>query len=130
MNYYEILEVSTNSDEDTIKSAFRRLARRYHPDVGEGSSCERFREITEAYETLMDPCRRTAYDRSLTAIPIPVRVAQRAEPIRRWGSVPEPMRADEEIAFGFTFEAAALLEQLLQVFEDDWLFSWSFDRRL
>src|SRR2546430_12275051 len=54
MNYYEVLCVPDNSDDGTIRSAFRRLARRYHPDVGTGSSPEKFRELAEAYETLID----------------------------------------------------------------------------
>ncbi len=48
-----------------MRRAFRKLAKRYHPDAGEGSSPARFREIAEAYETLGDPDRRRAYDRSL-----------------------------------------------------------------
>src|SRR5206468_4948205 len=54
MNYYEVLCVPHNSDDGTIRSAFRRLARCYHPDVGTGSSPEKFRELAEAYETLID----------------------------------------------------------------------------
>jgi len=54
MNYYEVLCVPDNSDDGTIRSAFRRLARRYHPDAGTGSSPEKSRELAEAYETLID----------------------------------------------------------------------------
>jgi curved DNA-binding protein CbpA len=65
MNYYILLGVAQDADADTIRSAFRGLARRYHPDAGVGSSAERFREILTAYETLNDPDRRGRYDRSL-----------------------------------------------------------------
>ncbi len=65
MDYYAVLGISKEADQAAVRRAFRKLARRYHPDMGEGSSSDRFREITEAYETLSDPVRRRAYDRSL-----------------------------------------------------------------
>ena len=65
MNYYLLLGVPQDADADTVRSAFRVLARRYHPDAGEGSSAERFREVLAAYETLNDPTRRWHYDRAL-----------------------------------------------------------------
>jgi curved DNA-binding protein CbpA len=129
MNYYEVLGVPTDADEEAIRSAFRRLARRYHPDAGEGSSSDRFREITEAYETLMDPARRKDYDRSLAGVPIPVRVFARGQRSRRrWEAAPEPLRTEDAFAFNIAFEVDSLFEQLLGAFENDWLFDWSFDR--
>jgi len=65
MTYYEILGVAPDADGDTIRSAFRALARRYHPDTGAGSSAERFRKITEASGPLIAVSRRSDYDRSL-----------------------------------------------------------------
>jgi curved DNA-binding protein len=65
MNYYLLLGVPQDADAETIRSAFRVLARRYHPDAGEGSSADRFREVLVAYETLNDPTRRLCYDRTL-----------------------------------------------------------------
>ena len=67
MNYYLILGVARDADADTIRSAFRALARRYHPDAGDGSSAERFLQIAKAYETLGDPVSRARYDRTLSA---------------------------------------------------------------
>jgi curved DNA-binding protein CbpA len=65
MNHYAVLGIPIDADDLAIRSAFRELARRYHPDAGEGSSSEKFRRIVEAYETLTDPKRRSSYDRSL-----------------------------------------------------------------
>jgi DnaJ-class molecular chaperone len=62
-DYYRILGVERSADEKTIKSAYRKLARKYHPDVAKGKDAgERFREITEAYEVLSDPEKRRRYD--------------------------------------------------------------------
>lgn len=63
-DYYEILGVPQNASDDDLKSAFRRLARQYHPDVSnEPDAEEKFKEINEAYAVLSDAERRVAYDR-------------------------------------------------------------------
>ena len=63
-DYYRILGVDRNADTKTIKQAYRRLARKYHPDVnpGDKASEERFKEINEAHEVLSDPEKRKKYD--------------------------------------------------------------------
>ena len=67
MDYYVVLGIAEDADEETIRSAFRALARRYHPDLGPGSSPIEFQRAREAYETLADPERRRRYDRQLRA---------------------------------------------------------------
>lgn len=63
-DYYEVLGVPRDADENTIKSAYRKLARQYHPDVNKSEGAEeRFKEINEAYEVLSDANKRAAYDR-------------------------------------------------------------------
>jgi len=62
-DYYAILGVGLDSSADDIKRAYRKLARKYHPDVSkEANAEERFKEVGEAYETLKDPEKRAAYD--------------------------------------------------------------------
>jgi len=65
IDYYELLEVERGADDKTIKSSYRRLAMRYHPDKnpGCGDSEARFKQISEAYDCLKDPQKRAAYDR-------------------------------------------------------------------
>jgi curved DNA-binding protein len=62
-DYYKILGVERNAGEDEIKKAYRKLARKYHPDVSkETDAKEKFQEVSEAYETLRDKEKRAAYD--------------------------------------------------------------------
>lgn len=65
MDYYEILEISKNSDADTIKKAFRKLALKYHPDRNQGDkeAEEKFKSVNEAYQVLSDPEKKAIYDR-------------------------------------------------------------------
>lgn len=66
-DYYKILGVERTADQKAISQAFRRLARRYHPDVNPGNKDaeQRFKEINEAYQVLSDPQRRAKYDQIL-----------------------------------------------------------------
>jgi curved DNA-binding protein CbpA len=84
VDYYVVLGIGESASEETIRTAFRSLARRFHPDVGAGSSPAEFQRVREAYETLGDPERRRRYDRQLRAA--------RARPMTAAESiVPEPL---------------------------------------
>ena len=65
IDFYELLEVERSADDKTIKSSFRRLAMRFHPDKnpGDESAEDRFKQINAAYAVLSDPQKRAAYDR-------------------------------------------------------------------
>ena len=64
MNYYELLDVPHNATTDEIKQHYRKYARIHHPD--KGGDAEQFKQIQEAYETLMDPLKRHQYDIDLS----------------------------------------------------------------
>ena len=63
-DYYEVLGVARNADENTIKKAYRKLAKKYHPDTNAGNpqAEQKFKEITEAYSVLSDPEKKKMYD--------------------------------------------------------------------
>ena len=63
-DYYEVLGVNKNADAATIKKAYRKLAKKYHPDSNEGnaSAAEHFKEVNEAYDVLGDPKKKKMYD--------------------------------------------------------------------
>jgi curved DNA-binding protein len=62
-DYYQIMGVKRDVTQDEIKRAYRKLARKYHPDVSKEADAElRFKEVGEAYEVLKDPEKRAAYD--------------------------------------------------------------------
>ena len=65
IDYYELLEVSRDADGGAIKSAYRKLAMKYHPDRNQGckENEAKFKAISEAYDCLKDPQKRAAYDR-------------------------------------------------------------------
>lgn len=69
MDYYRILGVPEQADEEQIKQAYRREAKKYHPDLNpdDPAAEARFKEIVEAYETLGDSVKRKAYDRKQEA---------------------------------------------------------------
>ena len=62
-DYYKIMGVSQDASEKDIKMAYRKLARKYHPDISKESNAEeQFKEMGEAYEVLRDPAKRAEYD--------------------------------------------------------------------
>ena len=126
MNYYVVLGIAEDADSDAIRSAFRAVARRYHPDAGAGSSTDEFRRALDAYETLSDPDRRRLYDRDLRASR--VRATIIAEPIGS-RSVPEPLFTSRTVSFGFPNRRVAvtsrgvfdeLFDDLFGSITDDW----------
>lgn len=62
-DYYKTLGVAEDADTKAIKTAYRKLARKYHPDVSKESNAEaQFKEVSEAYEVLSDEAKRAEYD--------------------------------------------------------------------
>jgi curved DNA-binding protein CbpA len=130
MDYYVVLGIAEDADEETIRSAFRALARRYHPDVGAGSSPVEFQRAREAYETLADPERRRRYDlqlRSARARTIVVREVGISRPFA------EPLLSSRRSSFDVPgrwvrvtpssfFEE--LVEELFASFDDRWFRSF------
>jgi DnaJ-class molecular chaperone len=89
-NFYTILGVPRKATPDTIRTAYRDLAKRHHPDRGELAGACRFRDVVEAYEVLSDPERRRAHNEelgtaetsgSLAAKPIRTQSQREAEPL-------------------------------------------------
>lgn len=62
VDYYELLQVSPNADDDTIQRVFRHLAKKHHPDAAGGGDPQLFNRLLDAYRTLTDVQQRAAYD--------------------------------------------------------------------
>jgi DnaJ-class molecular chaperone len=111
-NYYVVLGVPWDAAPETIRSAFRRLARRYHPDRGDAANARAFREAAEAYDVLSDPGRRARYDRQFERVP---REATRtAEHVRR--PEPEPLISEPVSVTGRAEEIRPSVDALLDRF--------------
>jgi|SRR5690242_11129453 len=97
MDFYATLGVPKDAGPETIRDAYRMLARRYHPDRGAGSSPDKFRQVAEAFATLIDPGRRHQYDLTFSPVRRPV-MMRRVEPMTaRAGSV----RQEDPDVFGY-----------------------------
>src|SRR6266545_6889844 len=64
MDYYEALGIGREADAEEIRKAYRKLARKHHPDLnpGDKTSEDRFKKVTEAYDVLSDPKKKQMYD--------------------------------------------------------------------
>jgi curved DNA-binding protein CbpA len=130
MNYYVVLGVAEDADDNSIRSAFRTLARRYHPDAGTGSSTTEFQRAREAYETLGDPHRRRLYDRHLRGSR--VHVARISEPMLSRPKA-EPLFGSRVVSYGFPIRRVTVTPSTLVEQAFDELFAsvddWFWDRR-
>jgi DnaJ-class molecular chaperone len=119
MNYYETLGVPENASANAIRSAYRRLALRYHPDVSEIASAGEFCRVQEAYETLGESSRRRAYDLSLHPRSRPVHVT-----VIRGGTSflhPEPLVPPRNQFVHVSFvNLDQVFGHLIRWFEADW----------
>ena len=129
-NYYVVLGIAEDANGETIRSAFRALARRYHPDAGAGSSAVEFQRALEAYETLSDPGRRRLYDRHLRGSRVrPVMVT---EPVVS-RSTAEPLFGPRAVSFDFHYRRVTVTRSSLDEWFDELFASmhndWYWSRR-
>lgn len=71
-DYYRILQVHPEAEPEVIQAAYRRLARKYHPDASDGADDAAMQNLNEAYAVLSDPQQRATYDRAFAAQPPPL----------------------------------------------------------
>ena len=85
-DYYAILEISPTATQSEIKRSYRRLARKYHPDLNQQARDKHFKLLNEAYKTLGDPSQRATYDQ------------QRVLEAKRRKAAQEALRQQQELA--------------------------------
>jgi len=108
-DFYHILGVSQKADSAKIKKAYRRAAKKYHPDVSPKGE-ERFKEVQEAYETLSDPEKKAVYDREISKKAVPRPSSYNYSRPLRTG----PLRTGPSSLFDE-------IDQFLSAFEDFWM---------
>ena len=131
MTFYAILGIAPDAEEETIRTAYRALARQSHPDVGEGSSPEKFREVVDAYETLSDPERRRVYDMELGCRRTrsgAIKPFTPVEPLRGVGRTYAGGQAVFSRNLHLSSYLDAVFEELLVSLDDDTLFFGSRSR--
>jgi curved DNA-binding protein CbpA len=104
-SYYTVLRVPEDADPAAIRHAYRTLVRRFHPDAGIGSSAQKFREVTEAYDVLSDPQRRHEHDIDLAR--------SRAHSHVR----PEPLIPETPVRVVLRPAALGIDEQMVRMFQ-------------
>jgi curved DNA-binding protein CbpA len=104
-SYYTVLRVPEDADPAAIRHAYRTLVRRFHPDAGIGSSAQKFREVTEAYDVLSDPQRRHEHDLDLAR--------SRAHAHVR----PEPLIPETPVRVVLRPAALGIDEQIVRMFQ-------------
>jgi DnaJ-class molecular chaperone len=114
-SYYAVLHVPEDADAGVIRHAYRTLVRRYHPDAGIGSSPQKFRDATEAYDVLSDPQRRHEHDIDLARSRAHSHV--QPEPL-----IPEtPMHVQfRHSSFGVEDEIVRVFQMLDDIFGQTW----------
>ena len=128
MTFYAILGIPPDADEETIRTAYRALARQYHPDSGEGSSPEKFREVVDAYEILGDPERRHRYDLQLEHHRTRVGGIVPLTPVEPLRGVRHTYRGQQAVFsrdFHLSSYLDAVFDELLGSLDDDILFHGS-----
>jgi molecular chaperone DnaJ len=118
-SYFAILEVTSGATSDEVHSAYRRLAKEYHPDHYEGGS-DRFRQIQEAYSVLGDPSRRKAYEKRLSE---KVRVRKAPGPMPH--AQPEPLIPEQEAVDLGEISPVRSFERFTPPFDE--IFDWLWD---
>jgi curved DNA-binding protein CbpA len=112
-NCYAVLRIPEDADPAVIRHAYRTLVRRFHPDAGIGSSAQKFREVTEAYDVLSDPERRQDHDVDLARSRASFRV--RPELL-----IPETPRHIRPSAFGIDQEFVRMFQMMEEMLRQIW----------
>ena len=115
-NYFAILEITSNATPNEVHSAYRRLAKAFHPDHYRGGS-EPFKKIQEAYSILGNPIKRKAYEKKLTNVRV------RKTPVIRPKDAPEPLIPESSPADLGDISSVRSFETVSPTFDEvfDWL---------
>lgn len=107
-DYYKILGVARDAEPEVIKAAYRRLARKYHPDISREAHAElRFKEVGESYKVLKDPEARFAYDQSFAMPPYKASAASATQKSTRSTAQHASQKSTQSRSYGYEYREAS-----------------------
>ncbi|MGH7204546.1 MAG: J domain-containing protein, partial [Candidatus Levyibacteriota bacterium] len=126
MNYYEVLEITITASHDEIRAAYRKCAKKYHPDLNRGKTSDKMIEVNQAYATLNDPSKRRLYDVTIKAGGGYSKYQEYGTKTKKQRTTPKgpfwdsTYRDEAADPFGFDGDMSRMWEDMMKNMRGDW----------